>query len=540
MADLHPEDGRTVFVVDANMKPLDGISLIEKVHGWAAAEGKEVKCILMSALRPDAPLEAMGRVTLSEAAERLKGRCLFWRKSQQNLEAALKELDDLILQYDERLSAGLNGFAPISGPEPPGLPAPASDGDARQGVAKGLESVLEGLKRGTRAEWAVLFAMDRLDWRVDVLAGEVFLKERSSEIGAQSYLPNSPIRDIFYQKSPILFEADAGNDIPRFRNLLRFFEKTSLDSPVTRASFRSVAAIRLQLDTATKYALFIFHPSAGAFNETTVRPPLLFAAERIELLLLKGIHARQNREHQPFYLEGLARAGLRHDATAQLTDIQMKTTILAKRLPEMKTADVLQALQGIHDIAMSAHDRIERSLDRLRANPDAKNMDVRDIVEYAQRIAAGVAARWRERKRRVEFDVSYPENESLMVHGDPDALQRILENFLVNAVEHGLAFFRPRVSILVEVQKLEVGKHAFAILVHDNGPGIHGMDKRHVFDALFTTKKNGYGMGLAICREIAEEYGMSVEIQESALLAGTTFVVRIPRQMAPRFVRGRV
>jgi signal transduction histidine kinase len=45
------------------------------------------------------------------------------------------------------------------------------------------------------------------------------------------------------------------------------------------------------------------------------------------------------------------------------------------------------------------------------------------------------------------------------------------------------------------------------IVVEDSGPGIDPKDMNRIFDAFFTTKPQGMGMGLSICRSIIEAHG---------------------------------
>jgi len=51
------------------------------------------------------------------------------------------------------------------------------------------------------------------------------------------------------------------------------------------------------------------------------------------------------------------------------------------------------------------------------------------------------------------------------------------------------------------------GRDAIALAVQDSGPGVHPERLDNIFDAFVTTKPQGMGLGLAICRTIIERHG---------------------------------
>jgi signal transduction histidine kinase len=66
---------------------------------------------------------------------------------------------------------------------------------------------------------------------------------------------------------------------------------------------------------------------------------------------------------------------------------------------------------------------------------------------------------------------------------------------------------------------------AWRIRVRDDGPGVP-VDVRHrIFEALFTTKARGSGLGLALCRRIMEAHGGSIELERSNTGAAFGLVV---------------
>jgi signal transduction histidine kinase len=65
------------------------------------------------------------------------------------------------------------------------------------------------------------------------------------------------------------------------------------------------------------------------------------------------------------------------------------------------------------------------------------------------------------------------------------------------------------------------------ITVSDTGPGVAPKDRPHLFEPFFTTRADGTGLGLALCREIVVQHGGTVRLQpESA--RGATFIVTLP------------
>lgn len=102
-------------------------------------------------------------------------------------------------------------------------------------------------------------------------------------------------------------------------------------------------------------------------------------------------------------------------------------------------------------------------------------------------------------------------------------VQQVLVNLMRNAIEAMDGFTRePRLCVRA------FGDTEFVrVEVSDNGPGVSHPEK--VFDAFFTTKQTGMGMGLAICRSIIESHGGRLWV-ESNDSGGATFAFTLPIQ----------
>jgi signal transduction histidine kinase len=83
-------------------------------------------------------------------------------------------------------------------------------------------------------------------------------------------------------------------------------------------------------------------------------------------------------------------------------------------------------------------------------------------------------------------------------------LQQVVLNLLLNAVEAmGSSETGPR-ELLISTEQDRTG---VLVAVRDSGPGIDPSHLERVFDAFYTTKSSGMGMGLSICRSIIDAHG---------------------------------
>ncbi len=90
------------------------------------------------------------------------------------------------------------------------------------------------------------------------------------------------------------------------------------------------------------------------------------------------------------------------------------------------------------------------------------------------------------------------------IHGDRIQLQQVVLNLLLNAVEAmGQVEAAPR-DLLISTEQDHT---SVLVAVRDSGPGIDPDDLDRIFKSFYTTKSNGTGMGLSICRSIIDAHG---------------------------------
>jgi signal transduction histidine kinase len=121
---------------------------------------------------------------------------------------------------------------------------------------------------------------------------------------------------------------------------------------------------------------------------------------------------------------------------------------------------------------------------------------------------------------RANFDPQLPP-----VQGHRGELQQVILNLVRNAADAMKDItYRPRVlTVKSEIQP----PNDVLISVADSGTGINPKDIDHIFDAFFTTKSNGMGMGLSICKSIIEDHGGRLWALPN-LKHGAAFYISLP------------
>ncbi|HXM36030.1 MAG TPA: ATP-binding protein, partial [Pyrinomonadaceae bacterium] len=123
------------------------------------------------------------------------------------------------------------------------------------------------------------------------------------------------------------------------------------------------------------------------------------------------------------------------------------------------------------------------------------NQTIREIVTVIEREAV-------ESGIQVRMDLA---SDIPQVLGDRVQLQQVVLNLLMNGVEAMAPITeRPR-ELLISTRKHEIDR--VLVTVRDSGMGIDLESLEKLFDAFYTTKPNGMGMGLAISRSIVEDHG---------------------------------
>ena len=233
-----------------------------------------------------------------------------------------------------------------------------------------------------------------------------------------------------------------------------------------------------------------------------------------------------------------------HDAVVRMNRIAEVSEVsasIAHEVHQPLTAIAANAMTGLHwtesdPSARRLHllfkDVLEDSqraahvIDRTRrmfTNQPAPAGDV-NLNDVARQTLDVVSPRAHELHVRMELLL---EEDLPVVYGDAVQLQQVLMNLIINAMDAMRDVEASRRRLTVETWH---GKRHVLVSVSDTGPGFGADGPAHVFEAFFTTKAGGTGMGLAIARSIVQAHGGRIWAVANAA-RGATFRVKLPRRV---------
>jgi C4-dicarboxylate-specific signal transduction histidine kinase len=195
-------------------------------------------------------------------------------------------------------------------------------------------------------------------------------------------------------------------------------------------------------------------------------------------------------------------ASLAHEITQPIAsarnDARAAVNFLDKQPPDLgEVREALNCVVGDIDRAGYIIDRIR---DHIKKAPPRK--DRFDFNEAINEVL--ILTRSAITKNGVSVQTRLAEG-LLPVHGDRIQLQQVALNLVLNAVEAmGSVEAGPR-ELLIRTEQHQ--PNGVLVAVRDSGPGIDPEHLKRVFEAFYTTKSNGVGMGLSICQSIIEAHG---------------------------------
>lgn len=239
-------------------------------------------------------------------------------------------------------------------------------------------------------------------------------------------------------------------------------------------------------------------------------------------------YEQQVRRHERLRALGQLRGGLAHQLRNAVTGCRIALDLYRRRLADAGRDD--ESL----DVANRQLTLIEKQLEQFLkfgvATQDTetspqKNIDLRGLAAGALALVAPAAEHM-----GVQLNMESDET-TLTVHGDAEALEQMLVNLLLNAIEATSARREQPAAgdntppcVRLHIEQAEPDRAA--LCVADNGPGPGTDIQSRLFEPLVTGKPEGTGLGLAVARDIARSHGGDIVWRRED--GWTHFVVELP------------
>ena len=203
---------------------------------------------------------------------------------------------------------------------------------------------------------------------------------------------------------------------------------------------------------------------------------------------------------------------------ATVTNANAAFRWLDRQPPDLE--EVRQALARIVRDAVRAGEVISRIRNLIKKSPPRNDcLEINEAVHEVIGLTSGEV---------VKHDISVFTDLATglpLIEGDRVQLQQVILNLVMNAVEAMSGVSSRARQLRISTRTTEAGE--VLVTVEDSGPGLAAPNAERVFDAFYTTKPAGLGMGLSICRSIIEAHGGRLWVTAN-LPRGAIFQFTVP------------
>jgi len=260
-------------------------------------------------------------------------------------------------------------------------------------------------------------------------------------------------------------------------------------------------------------------------SSTLVLAILLSETAFLYARLARSVLAESREREARLMTMDVLSASIAHEMNQPLASIVTNVDAAARWMgrPAPDLDEVRASLAQIRNSAYRARDLIGSV--RAMVKRDGRNRTPLDLNELVREVLALTERELQRSRISVELRL----HEQLQpVKADRIQLQQVLINLITNAIEAMRETKQPRVLM---VRSALQEPNRVLISVADSGPGIEPGIVDRIFNPLFTTKSNGMGMGLAICRSIIEGHEGRLWASPGAQ-GGAAFEFALPADVA--------
>ncbi len=214
-------------------------------------------------------------------------------------------------------------------------------------------------------------------------------------------------------------------------------------------------------------------------------------------------------------LKGEIAGQVSHELMNLVAIVLLQLQVIRRRLGKVSMEEIAQMVEKTLTGALRIQGFSKNLITRARASaellPTRPNQVLQDFFDFIK-----VLPKFKHNRLRLVLDESVPE-----LAMDVDQIHQVLLNLMNNAVE---AFPEAAIELRTDYDVIENVVH---VTVQDNGPGIDEQIMEKLLKERVTTKVDGHGYGLPICKQIIEYHGGNLQIQ-SKKNEGAKFLITLP------------
>lgn len=381
---------------------------------------------------------------------------------------------------------------------------------------KSIHMLLGTCRKHLGVEQVFLFSLDPAQRRISIVerSGDGFTNK-----GAIPQLIYSPVRDAAEDRELVVASEITERENKRFQHLLAF-------SP----TMVSCIGVPVPSQTAARFALFAMDKHTKSFGGESK-----IFVEGMALAIGAALDQNNLREKtalmQRSALIGNLTSGMMHEISNLVgpllygsNSLKKKLNLIEKEKGKPNYADINEEIAKIQQDVRKIINTT-KAFTRIAAKSRDEILRVDEIIEETLLLMRDIS-------KGVKVSIFFkPPEKLLLIQSQAVVLEQIILNVILNAIQQ-IAELRPSMGGWIKINTnfvTEVKDEVKCrIFIEDNGPGIHAKLWEKVFDAGYTTRREGSGIGLYISRNLMRDIGGEIFISQSRILSGSTFVLEFP------------
>ncbi len=212
-----------------------------------------------------------------------------------------------------------------------------------------------------------------------------------------------------------------------------------------------------------------------------------------------------------------------HDLQEPLRKIAVYAGLLKEAVAQSDGRDITRATSVIANSAVRARQMVQNLLTFSRVTGNETHSEPLDLRTEVDLALGDLSASIEETGARIDIDIP-----PIVVPADRAQLGRLIQNIVSNAIK----YHKPGAAPAIEIRATPVGLSQATLSIADDGIGFDETFAKQIFEPFKRlhdmAEYSGTGIGLAICKAIADRYGWPMTVR-SRPGEGATFTVTLPR-----------